>query len=344
MKKILILQNTIMEYRKPVYNGLAQWYDVTVLHAGPESAGPDDRYREIIAPQRRIGPFHVQRGAQIRRRMRNYDAVIAMFDLRWPTYLLPLLSQKKRPRIILWGHRYSGNEVANRARNFLMKHADKLLMYGDEEIERMVARGIDRSRIVLAWNTIHVPNHQDTSKSNKTGLLFIGRLQPSKKVHQLIEALANLQGRIADEITVEIIGSGEEETLLRETAKRMGISEKVHFHGRIDDPELLLAHFKKAVTHVSPGPIGLSALHSFAYGVPVIANVKERNGPEFCNLRHGHNALLVETQEEMEQAIEKLCNDRAYAARLGHNAYLHYVEKRALSRMLEGFREAIEGG
>ena len=33
MKRILILQNTILHYRKPLYNKLAEQYDVTVLHS-----------------------------------------------------------------------------------------------------------------------------------------------------------------------------------------------------------------------------------------------------------------------------------------------------------------------
>jgi len=342
MKKILILQNTIMEYRKPVYNGLTKWYDVTVLHAGPESAGPNDRYHEIIVPRIQLGPFKLQNEARIRQYILSYDAVIAMFDLRWPSYLLPLLTCKQRPRFILWGHRYSSNALVNRCRDFLMKFADRLLMYGDEEVDRMAQRGIDREKIIIAWNTIHVPNHHDTSGNKKNGLLFIGRLQPSKKIYMLIDALANLQGKVPEEITVEIIGDGEEELRLRNVAVQRKIIDKVNFYGRIDDPKILCSHFKKALTHVSPGPIGLSALHSMAYGVPVIANVRERNGPEVHNLRHEHNALLVESQIEMEQAIEKLCNDRVYAERLGHNAYLHYVKNRSLALMLDGFRIAIE--
>ena len=65
-------------------------------------------------------------------------------------------------------------------------------------------------------------------------------------------------------------------------------------------------------------------------------------GPEYYNLLHERNALLPELMKELETAIENICNDREYAAKLGHNAYQYYTEERPLSCMLEGFRKAIE--
>ena len=67
-----------------------------------------------------------------------------------------------------------------------------------------------------------------------------------------------------------------------------------------------------------------------------------RYGPEFNNLQHDYNAILFESVQEMEQAIEKLCTDREYAAKLGRNAYADYARRRTLEHMLVGFREAIE--
>ena len=62
MKKLLILQNEIMAYRKPVYNGLAADYNVTVLHSGEPTVQPEDAYREILLPCHRFGPFMIQNG------------------------------------------------------------------------------------------------------------------------------------------------------------------------------------------------------------------------------------------------------------------------------------------
>ena len=61
MKKLLIIQNTIMHYRKPVYNELSKIYNVTILHSGSVSIDKNDLYSEIITSVKQIGPFFFQK-------------------------------------------------------------------------------------------------------------------------------------------------------------------------------------------------------------------------------------------------------------------------------------------
>ena len=341
MKSILILQNEIMEYRKPVYNGLADDYHVVVLHSGQPSVKVEDRYREWVTPQVSLWRFHLQLKSPLGKLIENFDAIIAMFDITWPNYLAPLF-WRKRPKYILWGHRYSSNRFACIVRDQFMKKADRLLMYGDEEVERMVARGVDSTKIVMAWNTIHVHNQHNYSDAEKSSLLFVGRLQERKRIDLFIQLFARLQGRIGEEITLDIVGSGEIEKDLRRIADNLHISKKVNFHGRIDDSNVLAKHFSRAYAYVSPGPVGLGVLHSLAYGVPVITMRDVRHGPEFFNLTHEHNSLICNDESEVEEAVRCICTDAALAKRLGTNAFNHYVRERPLSRMLDGFRKAIE--
>ncbi len=341
MTSVLILQNEIMEYRKPVYNGLAERYKVVLLHSGRPSVTDRDHYREIMTPQRQVWRFHLQPRSPLGDLIHRFDAVIAMFDIAWPGYLAPLF-WRKRPKFILWGHRYSQNGIACAIRDRLMRKADRLLMYGDEEVQRMVARGADPAKVVIAWNTIHVPNHRDLSGASKFSLLFVGRLQERKRVDLLIAAFARLQGRIRDEVTLDIVGSGARESDLKRTAANLGLSHRIKFHGRIDDPDLLAGLFSRAHAYVSPGPVGLGVLHSLAYGVPVITLRDVRHGPEFHNLDHGKNAMICDDLFEIERAMEKVCTDTAFSAKLGQNAYRHYAQERTLSRMLEGFYKVID--
>lgn len=341
MKSVLFLQNEIMEYRKPVYNGLAENYEVTVLHSGPPSVKEGDRYREVITPRQQVWRFNLQPKSPLSKMIGNFDAVIAMFDLGWPAYLAPLF-WRKRPKYILWGHRYSSNKLASALRDQLMKRADRLLMYGDEEVDRMIARGVDPHKIVIAWNSIQVRNHHDYSGTQKNSLLFVGRLQERKRINLLIELFAQLQDRISDDIVLEIVGSGAIGNDLRLMVEKLGISGKVNFQGRVDDSEVLAKTFSRAYAYVSPGPVGLGVLHSLAYGVPVITLREGRHGPEFHNLMHEINALICENDVGLEQAILRICTDETLAKWLGNNAYQYYVRERSLSRMLDGFREAIE--
>jgi hypothetical protein len=95
MKSILILQNEIMEYHKPVYNGLAQYYEVVVPHSRPPSVKESDRYREVITPQLPVWRFYLQPRSLLGKMIGRFDVVIA--TLNW----------RNRPKHNLWSHRYS---------------------------------------------------------------------------------------------------------------------------------------------------------------------------------------------------------------------------------------------
>lgn len=341
-RSVLIMQGEVTAYRKPIFNALADIYDLTILHSGPPSVGPEDRYREDIFPVRPWGPLYLQDPFYVRRAIRGYDAVIPMFDLRWPAFLAPVFG-RRHGKLILYGHRYSGNVMADRLRDFLMRRADRVLVYGDEEIGEMVRRGIEPARIVQAPNTIDVRNHADFSAEPKSSFLYVGRLQDRKRLDLAFETFAKLQGRIDDAIRFEVVGAGEPEEALRRLAVDLGIAGKVTFLGRITDNEVLAGHFRRALAYISPGPVGLGVLHSFAFGVPVITLREGRHGPEFHNLVDGENALIAEDEAGYEQAMLRVCADRDMARRLGQAAYRRYVEERSVERLIVGFREAIEG-
>jgi glycosyltransferase involved in cell wall biosynthesis len=340
-KSVLILQGEVTAYRQPIFNALAHEYDVTVLHSGRPSIGPTDRYAELIIPVREVGPFFYQSMSHVRSVTRRFDATVSMFDLRWPAFLLPVFG-KRLGKVIFHGHRYSGNWVADGVRDFLMKQADCLLMYGDEEVGLMVERGIDPSKIIVAPNTIDVPNHADFSSDAKTSLLFVGRLQNRKRLELAFEIFARLQGKIPDSIQFDVVGAGEPEHDLRQLAAQLGIAHKVHFHGRVIDNDVLATFFSRAIAYISPGPVGLGVLHSFAFGVPVITLREGRHGPEFLNLIDNYNALVVAHDVAYEAALLQICNQPQLAQRLGQNAYRRYADERTLDHLIAGFRQAIE--
>ena len=342
-KSVLILQGEVVAYRQPLFNALADHYDVTVLHSGRPSVGAGDRYSEQILSVKRCGPFFIHDPRAVMRVITGFDVTVSMFDLGWPAYVLPVLGGY-HGRLVFHGHRYSGRRVADMARDRLMRRADCLLMYGDEEVAAMVRRGNDPSKIVIAPNTIHVANHQDFSGQEKTSLLFVGRLQERKRLDLALQAFARLQGRIDDRIGFEIVGEGEPEGQLRRLVEGLGIAQKVTFHGRIVDNDALASLFSRAIAYVSPGPVGLGVLHSFAFGVPVVTLRTGRHGPEFHNLAHGENALIANDDTEFESVLQRLCVEPGLARHLGGNAYRHYVDRRTLAHMVAGFRAAIDGG
>jgi glycosyltransferase involved in cell wall biosynthesis len=343
LPRLLILQGQLAEYRRPVFNRLADHYTVTVAHAGRAMAREGDRFRELILPVRRFGPFHLHRRGAIPGLMAEADATVAMFDLGWPAYVLPAFTPNRHGRFILWGHRYGARPIANRLREVVMKRADALLMYGTEHHAQMIAAGVDPARIFVAPNTMDVPNHQDYAAATKHSILFVGRLQARKRLDLALDSFAAILAQIPPDIHFDIVGAGEPEAALRAQAAALGIADRVRFHGAITDDAALAQLFATAIAYVSPGPVGLSVLHSFAYGVPVITLRDGYHGPEFHNLAHGDNGLIVERDADFAPALQRLITDPALAARLGAAAYRRYAGERTIDHMIDGFKKAIDG-
>lgn len=339
MKKLVILQNEIMEYRKPVYDGLAKDYDVNVLHSGPPSVCETSKYREIIVPSWKLGPFFIQNTMTVHSVVAEADAVIAMFDLHWPGYFLP--TARGKGRYILWGHRYGSNRGANFVRDLLIKRADAVLLYGEEDVDSMLMRGIGAQRIFIAWNTIHIPNHYDYSQHQKNSLLFVGRLQRRKQIDDLILSFSRCLGQIPDDVVLDIVGCGSLRFELEGLVEKLGLFKRIRFHGEVTDHEVLSKLFSTAFAYVSPGHVGLGVLHSFAYGIPVITCKCKVHAQEFENIKNEENALVYDSHAELDKAIVRICSESGLSSELGSAAYRQY-EARSLERMLRGFRDAIE--
>ncbi len=342
MIKVLILQNVIPHYRKPVYNELSKYYDVTVLHSGKKSVEANDYYKEIVVPSRSIGPFILQSGIMNGVRKGQYDVVIAMADLHWVNnMILPFVLKKKR--LLMWGHRYSNQPVIDKIKDIILMHSDGVILYTGSEISKMTSRGIPASKIFVAPNTMYIPNHSDGSGSFKNSFIFSGRAQKRKKVDLLIRAFSEIINVIPSFIKLNIVGAGRENDNLKILVRQLGMSDRIVFHGEITEHDRLKDLFHCAYAYVSPGPVGLGVLHSFAYGVPVVTDYTCWQGPEFDNLSDGENAILFGSYNELKEALIKLCSDETLPVRLGSNAYNFYTRERTIEKMVKGIANAIEG-
>lgn len=341
-KSLLILQGQLAEYRRPVFNRLADHYDVVVAHSGTAMARAGDRFTETILPVATVGPFRLHRPFAIRRLMARADATVAMFDLGWPGYVLPAFDSTRHGRFILWGHRYGARAAANRLREIVMRRADAVLMYGDEHTQQMVEAGIDPARIFVAPNTIDVAGHQDCSGNTKSSILFVGRLQDRKRLDLALHSFAAIIERVPANLVFDIIGDGAPRAGLEALAAQLGIADRVRFHGAITDDAVLARYFTTAYGNISPGPVGLAALHSFAFGVPVVTLRDGYHGPEFHNLIDGQNAMIVDDDADFTAALLRLIVEPGLAQRLGAAAYRRYADERTIDRMIDGFVKAIE--
>jgi glycosyltransferase involved in cell wall biosynthesis len=114
--------------------------------------------------------------------------------------------------------------------------------------------------------------HELPSEGLRVG--FVGRLIPHKGVDVLLRAVA-----LDDRFTAEIFGAGPESDSLTALADRLGIGERVTFHGHVDEERIpdVYAEFDVLAVPSVPLPswveqFGRVVVEAQASGVPVIAS------------------------------------------------------------------------
>lgn len=344
MKKILILQNKILHYRKSFYNELSNHYQITVLHSGPETVRENDSYNEIIANVYKIGPFYYQ--SKVLESIKgNYDTIIAMFDVRWISNMLAMRQVSPNKQFIWWGPWFTGRYFADKMKVRIAYKSCKMIFYCNEARDTFINAGVFPEKLFVANNTIHVEKREECYKNPiKDSLVFVGTFDRRKQNELLIDCFKNIATNISDEIKLILIGSGEHRDELNDKVCHNSVlSERVIFPGKIIDPTRLLEYYKKAIASVSFGQAGLSVLQSLGYGVPFITKKDAISGGEITNIKDGITGILCENStHSLEKALLNVCNNIEFARELGKNAYNYYSENCTIKNMVNGFIKAIE--
>ena len=115
-------------------------------------------------------------------------------------------------------------------------------------------------------------DHEPPSGALRVG--FVGRLIPHKGVDVLLHAVAR-----DDRMRVEIFGAGPELEALTASAVRLGIADRVTFHGHVEDEDIPATYRRFDVLAVpsvpTPGWVeqfGRVVVESQASGIPVVAS------------------------------------------------------------------------
>jgi glycosyltransferase involved in cell wall biosynthesis len=143
-------------------------------------------------------------------------------------------------------------------------------------------------------------------------VLFVGRVVPAKGVDVLLDAMSRTSAEL------EIHGDGWWMPEARAMADRLGVSERVQFHGW-SDADVLADAYRRAravvVPSVWPEPFGLIGLEAMSQGRPVIAS---ETGGIVDWLHHGETGLGVAPGDspQLAAAMEEILAPGDLAERL----------------------------
>lgn len=151
-------------------------------------------------------------------------------------------------------------------------------------------------------------------------IVSVGRMDANKNHTMQLRAFAALQDKYPDYELV-IYGDGELRTSIEETARELGIADKVFLPGIVPD---VAAHIERAslflLTSYSEG-VSNALIEALALGLPVIATDVPSGGTEEL-MTDGENGLVIAAGdlEALTAAMDRLLGDKDYADRLGREA------------------------
>lgn len=169
-------------------------------------------------------------------------------------------------------------------------------------------------------------------------VLFVGRLDSEKNIDELIRAIAPLPG-----VRAEIVGEGTCRDDLGALAARLGITDRVRFHGLVSDADLVRA-YRSAQLFCMPGTVELQSLatmEAMAAGLPVVA-------ADALALPHlvysGLNGFLYPPGDvdALSAHIAQIAGDPAKRVAMGE-ASRHVIARHDLGRTLDIFEELYRG-
>ena len=173
-------------------------------------------------------------------------------------------------------------------------------------------------------------------------ILFLGRLDWEKHIHNLLRAVAKFPPEI--EYFVEIAGNGSQKKYLTELAKELKISDRVTFLGHISEEELPLA-YERATVFAMPSIAELQSIatmEAMASGRPVVA----ANAMALPHLVHdGDNGYLFEPDDvdDFSECLLRIATaDQKELNRLSENS-IHLIQSHDIKRTLAIFEGLYRG-
>lgn len=236
------------------------------------------------------------------------------------SWIACLIAKIRGKKIYMWSHGLYGNEnfIKKHIRLTFLKLADVIFLYENRAKKLLVKNGFDEGTLDVVYNSLdfdsHHKHYQNLKKEDNTKvkklfkdgslpiILFIGRVTEKKKIDLLIKAIEKLnQTDISYNLLV--VGDGENLEFYKTSNQKHIDRGWLNFYGKSYDTDETGQLIYNSDLCVSPGNIGLTAIHCLSYGTPVASHSNYNNQmPEVEAIINGENGFLFEENDYVDLA------------------------------------------
>lgn len=236
----------------------------------------------------------------------------------WAIIIIGKILGKK---IIPWSHGMtgSGKNKMEWFEKLFFQLCPIVLLYGNYSRNKMIEIGFDEKKLVCIYNSLDYEQqvkirrtlkntsiYNDYFNNSFPTIIYIGRIQSNKNLESLVEVtkLLNEKGIFCNLVFIgKDIGNND----VVKTAEKLDLNDKIWFYGPCYEEAKIGELLFNAEICVSPGPVGLTALHSLTYGTPVVSNNNfEEQMPEFEVIEEGKTGsfFIKDNLEDLSSKIE----------------------------------------
>lgn len=292
--KICLLYNFAQHYRTSIFKLIDQEYDCDFVFGDSYLNIKKMDYTLLNGKVTEVKTKHLGRWAYrpgIHKLLwKGYDTYIVLGETQvLSTWLFCIWARLFHPRksIYFWSHGWYGKET--KVERILKKLFFKLpnggiFLYGNYARDLMIKEGFNPDRLYVIHNSlayddqvkireslVSKPLYKEHFGNDNPNLFFVGRLTTIKKLDLVLRAMAQLKekGQIYN---MTFIGGGDVQEKLAALAGELGLQDNVWFYGPCYDEKVLGEMIYNADLCVSPGNIGLTAMHALVFGTPAITH------------------------------------------------------------------------
>jgi glycosyltransferase involved in cell wall biosynthesis len=219
------------------------------------------------------------------------------------------------------------------------KWADRVIAVSNYDRDFLIRRGLDKNKISVIYNGISEVEERKALPVTLKGLVIgtAARLTKIKGINYLIEAFSFLVKKYR-ELSLAILGDGEERKTLENLTGKLGIRESVYFLGSIPNAKSYFTNFDIFVLPSLMDFLPISILEALSVGRAVVAT-KVGGIPEI--IEDGKSGILVPAKDSrtLAEAIEVLIVDRGLREMIGENGYKRFKEGFSMAKMVERTNE-----
>lgn len=312
MKKILVIYHYFPHYRLPILQALSSQNDEGLEYtflSGSTSDVPlnilkneDVLGLNFISVKNRwvFGKILWQTKVLWYSISSQFDGIIYLGSPNFiTTWLGSIIAKTKGKPTLFWTHGFlKSNNLRDRIKELFFRIPNGLLLYGNKAKNNLISRGFNSDSLFVIYNSLDYNNQIKIKKKIKKEdlfelkkqlfrnydlpvIIFIGRLTYQKKLSDIVTVTEKLH-KMGIPVNVLFVGDGLMKNNLKKSVEKLSLLEYFTFFGSCHD-ELKLAHLiTLSDICVSPGEVGLTAMHSLVYGTPVIThNREEFQMPEY---------------------------------------------------------------